>query len=314
MTYQDSLPLPAGTPLTMRQRRQLMLDLNPSRVSNRSQGGRSLSYLEAWDVKATLIRVFGFGGFSAVASEGEIINLEDNVPKFTGYGQNKTEIPIEYTPDGKQKFGTANFRVTAKVRVELFIHQLGARYTEYAVSSQSGPDVGEVADFAFKTAESDALKRAAIYLGTQFGLSLYNNGATQDVIKTVLASGQEWPPSPRALAEEREQFEYATMQGRYAPADQQQQTAQQEVQQLQNIVHGQRPGPVMQAPGEGESSLTPELREHTNALIERGLQMKRANGDPQIDNGPAGVLDPSFDDNEEMGAEEQQDVYDAAAQ
>jgi hypothetical protein len=45
---------------------------------------------------------------------------------------------------------------------------------------------------ALKTAESDALKRAAIYLGTQFGLSLYKNGETADVVRRVLAPGQEW--------------------------------------------------------------------------------------------------------------------------
>jgi hypothetical protein len=35
---------------------------------------------------------------------------------------------------------------------------------------------------AVKTAESDALKRAAINLGTQFGLSLYDNGSRNDVV------------------------------------------------------------------------------------------------------------------------------------
>jgi hypothetical protein len=39
---------------------------------------------------------------------------------------------------------------------------------------------------AIKTAESDALKRAAINLGTQFGLSLYNNGSLRDVIVKTL--------------------------------------------------------------------------------------------------------------------------------
>jgi hypothetical protein len=39
---------------------------------------------------------------------------------------------------------------------------------------------------AIKTAESDALKRAAINLGTQFGLSLYNNGSLQDVVVRTL--------------------------------------------------------------------------------------------------------------------------------
>lgn len=180
------------SPLTDSQLAQLMRDLNPQRVAQRKQGGTSLSYLQAWDVKATLIRIFGFGGFSADATECEIIRIEDNVPKFKGYGANKEELPIEYTTEGRIKFGTANFRVTAKVKVKLTIPQLGATYSEYAASSQTGPDLGEVTDFAIKTAESDALKRAAIYLGTQFGLSLYDNGSTLEVVKAVLAPGQEW--------------------------------------------------------------------------------------------------------------------------
>jgi hypothetical protein len=41
---------------------------------------------------------------------------------------------------------------------------------------------------AIKTAESDALKRAAINIGDQFGLSLYNNGSTTPVVvKTLVA-------------------------------------------------------------------------------------------------------------------------------
>jgi hypothetical protein len=40
---------------------------------------------------------------------------------------------------------------------------------------------------AIKTAESDALKRAAINLGDQFGLSLYNNGATAPVVIQTLS-------------------------------------------------------------------------------------------------------------------------------
>jgi hypothetical protein len=40
---------------------------------------------------------------------------------------------------------------------------------------------------AIKTAESDAIKRAAINLGTQFGLSLYNNGSLRDVVVQTLS-------------------------------------------------------------------------------------------------------------------------------
>lgn len=196
-------------PLSDDQLKQLMADLNAARVASRKQGGTSLSYLQTWDVKATLIRIFGFGGFSADAIECETIRIENNVPKTKGYGKDKVELPIEYAPDGQIVFGTANFRVTMRVRVRLYIHQLGATYTEWAASSQTGPDLGEVSDFAIKTAESDALKRAAIYLGTQFGLSLYNDGATVEVIKAVLAPGQEWRRGARHFPGVAEQMAQA---------------------------------------------------------------------------------------------------------
>lgn len=174
----ETTPLDQGTtlldpriqPLTDRQLRSLLANLNANRVSGRKQGSRTLSYLEAWDVKAALIKVFGFGGFSAIASEGRIISTEP----------------------GKGSGGTG-VRITVMCRMELTIHQLGATYTEYAAASQTGQDPGEVLDFAIKTAESDALKRCAINLGTQFGLSLYNDGKTEDVVRISMGPGQEWP-------------------------------------------------------------------------------------------------------------------------
>lgn len=148
-------------PLTKRQLGTLMAPLNPDRVQNRSQAGRNLSYLAAYDVKATLIRVFGFGGFDAEVTHSEIVSIDRD-------------------PQGNK------ITVCAMCTVRLHIKQLDATYTETAVSSQTGIQIGEVADFAIKTAESDALKRAATYLGTQFGLSLYANGATADVVRVIV--------------------------------------------------------------------------------------------------------------------------------
>lgn len=162
--------------LTPEQLDVLMKDLNPSRVSKRKQGGRDLSYLEAWDVKATLIRVFGFLGFSAECIESEVLAVNHNENAKDTKGQTYTQI-----------------EALAKCTVRLTLLQSGATYTETAAASQKGRDVGEVVDFALKTAESDALKRAAIYLGTQFGLSLYDQGTTKEVIKKIVAPGQTWP-------------------------------------------------------------------------------------------------------------------------
>ena len=150
--------------LTQEQYDQLLKPLAASRVATRSGGGRQLSYLESWDVKAHLIRIFGFGGWSWEVTTAELAFEDQNEKK--------------------------QWNVGYKVVGCLSIHSLGiygANYTEAAVGFATLPSRGEAHDMAIKTAESDALKRAAINLGTQFGLSLYNNGSREDVVKGTLA-------------------------------------------------------------------------------------------------------------------------------
>lgn len=134
--------------------------------------GSDMSYLKSYDIRANLNKIFGFGQWSGITTSAEIVQIERDVPKSGG--------------------GTTNFRVTALARFRLTIHQTGAVYEEAAAASQQGSQIGEVTDFAIKTAESDAFKRCAANLGTQFGLSLYNNGALEDVVQRGLAPGQEW--------------------------------------------------------------------------------------------------------------------------
>ena len=142
--------------ITPEQQKALMGRLNSNRVQTRKQGGSTLSYLEAWDVRATLIRIFGFGGFSAVTSEAQILRVEDRVPRLIWKdGKKVGEHEVEFHDDGVVKFGSANFRVTAMAKVTLTVHGIApgggdAVYAEYAVSSQTGPDIGEVTDFAIK--------------------------------------------------------------------------------------------------------------------------------------------------------------------
>jgi recombination DNA repair RAD52 pathway protein len=154
--------------LNEHQYEQLLKPLNPNRVAKRSQAGRSLSYLEAWDVKAHLIRIFGFGGWS-----WDVLTAD---------------LAFESEKDGKWNVGY-------KVKGSLHIPSLGCSYTEASVGAATLPQRGEAHDMAVKTGESDALKRAAINLGTQFGLSLYDNGALKDVVgKTLDRDGQ--PANP----------------------------------------------------------------------------------------------------------------------
>ena len=137
---------------------QLLKPLNPARVAKRGQAGRQLSYLEAWDVKAHLNRIFGFLNWSADVTSAELAFEEQN---------EKNQWQVGY-------------------KVILCLRINGASYTEAAVGSANLPSRGEAHDMAIKTAESDALKRAAINLGTQFGLSLYDNGSTKDVVGKTL--------------------------------------------------------------------------------------------------------------------------------
>ncbi len=149
--------------LNEQQYEQLLKPLNPARVAKRSGGGRQLSYLEAWDVKAHLNRIFGFLNWSADVIESSLAFEEKNEK-----GQ---------------------WHVAYKVTLRLRIHKGSIpepTYTEAAIGFATLPSRGEAHDMAIKTAESDALKRAAINLGTQFGLSLYNNGSTADVIGKTL--------------------------------------------------------------------------------------------------------------------------------
>ena len=111
---------------------QLLKPLHPSRVAKRSQAGRQFSYLEAWDVKAHLIRIFGFGKWSWQVHSAELAFEEKN---------EKSQWNVGY-----------------KVIGELRIHDLNCYYVEAAVGSASLPQRGEAHDMAIKTAESDALK------------------------------------------------------------------------------------------------------------------------------------------------------------
>lgn len=146
--------------LNSKQQEVLLKGLNPNRVaSRRGGGGKSLAYLEAWDVKAHLIRVFGFGEWSADVLSADLA-YEEQVNN--------------------------NWSVGYKVVLRLTIHATNATYTEAAVGMAQLPSRGEAHDMAIKTGESDALKRAAINLGDQFGLSLYNNGGTAPVVIQTL--------------------------------------------------------------------------------------------------------------------------------
>ena len=169
--------------LTTQQLQGLLSPLHGQRVKSRSQGGRSMSYLEAWDVRATLLRVFGFGGFDVVVSDARIINQDQKLARDKEGNPRKT----------KWQDDLMHWHITAQATTTLTVrdgHGGQAVYSETVTALQTGPDHGEVSDFAMKTAASDGLKRAAVNLGTQFGLSLYDQGSLADVVRNTVEEQQ----------------------------------------------------------------------------------------------------------------------------
>lgn len=141
--------------LTDRQYKLLTGPLDRGRVK-RLKGN---DYLEQWDVRRWLIRVFGFGGWSFERVDCQLVkelehrsgNAKDDRPRWT----------VVYRYEG---------RLTVYSEDRLFL----AVYEDAAIGdAQNQPILGEAHDQALKSAASGALKRCAVNLGDQFGLGLY---------------------------------------------------------------------------------------------------------------------------------------------
>src|SRR5262245_6941783 len=180
--------------LSVEQYQVLRKPLNRTRVAHRSQGGKDLSYLEAWDVKAHLTRIFGFCNYDSEVTE--------TMPVF--------EREVKIGQQEKEGIECA-WMVTVRLTVRDAKGRKLCRHSESSIGSATGSvNYGDLHDNAIKQAASDALKRCAINLGNQFGLSLYDNGSTSDVVRKPLVfpkgaeetapEAPDGPLSPEAAA------------------------------------------------------------------------------------------------------------------
>lgn len=150
--------------ITKKQHDILLRAINPIRVEQRNVAGMHLSYLSQQDVRAHLIRVFGFGGFDLTTIKSELLFCDKN---------EKSQWDVSWL-------------VTMQLSIKDRDGYTIAIYSESAVGSNSQPRRAEALDMALKTASSDAMKRCAINLGDQFGLSLYAKGSTDAIVKATL--------------------------------------------------------------------------------------------------------------------------------
>lgn len=139
--------------LTVEQYEALLAPIVPTRVRTLKNN----SYVEVWDVRRHLIRIFGFTGW-AVETRTTLVNER---PSLNAKGE--PAVTVVYT---------AEATLTVRCRC-------GAPLTSWADAAAGDAinfppnQVGEAHGFAVKSAASNALKRAAVNLGDQFGLSLY---------------------------------------------------------------------------------------------------------------------------------------------
>lgn len=146
---------------------ELLLPLDPSRVK---QDGRGYSHVEAWDVRKRMNQIFGFANWSAVTDCMELI--------------------YEHESAG----GKPRYSVAYRARCTVTVLATGATYSEWAAGDATNfPTRSDAHDHAIKTAESQALKRALVNIGDQFGLSLYRDGSIEATVGEIV--GQEFSDS-----------------------------------------------------------------------------------------------------------------------
>jgi len=134
---------------TEKQMQALTRKLNPKHVRTRVADGKTLSYVEGWHVIAEANRIF-----KPDAWDRETIQVK---------------CVWEGTRDGREAC-TYMARVRIRVRAgDLVVVRMGSG-TGHGI----GPTRGEAHEFALKTAETDAMKRALATFGNPFGLALYD--------------------------------------------------------------------------------------------------------------------------------------------
>lgn len=149
---------------------QLLKPINPKRVLQ-AQGH---SHVSQQDITAHLIRMFGFGNFDIEVISCELIfeSSTDATNKRTGEQYLAWDVAYR---------GLVRITVRNEHGENVCHYENGS-----AGSSAKQPSRADAHDLAYKSAISLSIKRAAIALGDQFGLSLYNKGQMNALVKATL--------------------------------------------------------------------------------------------------------------------------------
>jgi len=136
----------------------LSAPLDRSFVKERTQAGRSFSYIEGWHAIAEANRIFGFDGWHRETVDIRCVN----------------ESQRKIGRDGRE-----GWSVSYIVRVRVIVGDV----IRDGMGSGHGLDAncGLAHESAIKEAETDAMKRAFMTFGNPFGLALYDKEQRQVV-------------------------------------------------------------------------------------------------------------------------------------
>ena len=146
---------------------QLLHPINPKRVLS---DGKKHAHVSQQDILAHLIRVFGFGNFDIDIKDVSLVFEKERVNE-------KGEL-------------LNRFDVCYKALVRLTIRDPQGNeichYENGSTATAQNQTLGDAHDLAYKSCISLSVKRAAIALGDQFGLSLYNKGQMTALVMDTL--------------------------------------------------------------------------------------------------------------------------------
>lgn len=143
---------------------QLLKPIAPKRVLS---DGKGHSHVSQQDVLAHLIRVFGFGNFDIDVLDASLIFEQERTDRSTGEVTGRWDVC---------------YRALVRLTIRDPDGQIVAHYENGSTATAQNQSRGDGHDLAYKSAISLSVKRAAIALGDQFGLSLYNKGQTSALV------------------------------------------------------------------------------------------------------------------------------------
>lgn len=130
--------------------------LSKAAVKERTQAGRTLSYVEGWHVIAEANRIFGFDGWSR-----ETITLTET---------NRDLVTLPGKGGGEYQ----QWRIGYVAKVRVTVGSTVREGTGYGSGMGKPEAIGDAVEGAIKEAETDAMKRALMTFGNPFGLALYD--------------------------------------------------------------------------------------------------------------------------------------------